>query len=175
MRSWGSDRDEGCAAARSKFNEGAPTAPFGAHQGTAMGAPTLMHVIRTIDGSMSRAFRMETLHPIKHTHLYNLVTPHFSRCNRRPTEIGDVLSHRGTAFHRLASEAPADMSTRIRMGTGTASMINRNKKPRRILPVTSAITPTMKGPMNEADLSVSAKREKKDDSWPLSVSTVPYA
>lgn len=35
-----------------------------------------------------------------------------------------------------------------------------------MFPVTSAITPTMKGPMNEADLSVRAKSEKKEDSWP---------
>lgn len=39
-------------------------------------------------------------------------------------------------------------------------------KPLRMLPVVSDITPTTAGPMNEADLSVRAKSEKKDDSWP---------
>jgi hypothetical protein len=29
----------------------------------------------------------------------------------------------------------------------------------------SEMRPTARGPMNDADLSVSANREKKDDSW----------
>lgn len=46
------------------------------------------------------------------------------------------------------------------------SMINKNTKPNRIFPVLSAINPTTNGPRNEADLSVNANKEKKDDSWP---------
>ena len=37
--------------------------------------------------------------------------------------------------------------------------------PFRIFPVMSEMRPTTAGPTNEADLSVRAKREKKDDSW----------
>jgi len=35
-----------------------------------------------------------------------------------------------------------------------------------MFPVRSAIRPTTKGPRKDADLSVSANSEKKDDSWP---------
>lgn len=37
--------------------------------------------------------------------------------------------------------------------------------PFRIFPVISEMRPTMAGPTNEADLSVKANKEKKDDSW----------
>jgi len=37
--------------------------------------------------------------------------------------------------------------------------------PFRIFPVISEMRPTTAGPTNDADLSVRAKREKKDDSW----------
>jgi hypothetical protein len=50
-------------------------------------------------------------------------------------------------------------------------MTRRKRNPRRMLPVRSAMMPTMRGPRNEADLSVSAKREKKEDSWPC----VPFS
>jgi hypothetical protein len=44
-------------------------------------------------------------------------------------------------------------------------MMRRKMKPFRIFPVISEMRPTMAGPTNEADLSVSANKEKKDDSW----------
>lgn len=44
-------------------------------------------------------------------------------------------------------------------------MIRRKTNPFRMLPVMSDMRPTMAGPTKDADLSVRAKREKKDDSW----------
>jgi hypothetical protein len=43
-------------------------------------------------------------------------------------------------------------------------MTSKKRKPRRILLVKSAMMPTMRGPRKEADLSVRANREKKEDS-----------
>lgn len=45
-------------------------------------------------------------------------------------------------------------------------MAARKTKPRRMLPETSEMSPTMAGPIKDADLSVREKREKKVDSWP---------
>jgi hypothetical protein len=63
------------------------------------------------------------------------------------------------------------MFTLSSTGTGISSIARRNKNPSRMLPVISAMTPTTNGPRNEADLSVSAKREKKDDSCPGGMSS----
>jgi hypothetical protein len=75
-----------------------------------------------------------------------------------------------TSDQRLASSRPASILTRRRTGIGRASITRRKRKPRRIFPVKSAIKPTMSGPRKEADLSVRAKSEKKEDSWPCFVS-----
>ena len=64
----------------------------------------------------------------------------------------------------IASSLPFLALTLRRTGTGTASMIRRKINPFRIFPVMSEMRPTTAGPTNEADLSVRAKREKKDDS-----------
>jgi len=45
-------------------------------------------------------------------------------------------------------------------------MTRRKRKPSLMLPVTSAMRPTIAGARKEADLSVREKREKKVDSWP---------
>lgn len=68
--------------------------------------------------------------------------------------------------YRSASSTPFLTSTRNKIGIGTASMISRKINPNRIFPVRSAMRPTTAGPRNEADLSVSENREKKDDSCP---------
>jgi hypothetical protein len=44
-------------------------------------------------------------------------------------------------------------------------MMRRKMNPFRIFPVMDEMRPTTAGPTNEADLSVKANREKKDDSW----------
>lgn len=63
------------------------------------------------------------------------------------------------------------MLTRHSTGTGMASIANRNRKPSLIFPLTSEMTPTMAGPINDADLSVSEKSEKNVDSWPGGMSS----
>jgi hypothetical protein len=66
--------------------------------------------------------------------------------------------------HSIASSFPFLAVTLRRTGTGTASMMRRKTNPFRIFPVISEMRPTMAGPTNEADLSVRANKEKKDDS-----------
>lgn len=63
------------------------------------------------------------------------------------------------------------MLTLNKTGTGISSIAKRNRKPKRMFPVMSAMTPTTNGPRNDADLSVRANREKKDDSWPGGMSS----
>lgn len=63
------------------------------------------------------------------------------------------------------------MSTLRSTGTGIRSIAKRKRNPKRIFPVMSAMRPTTNGPRNDADLSVSAKREKKDDSCPGGMSS----
>lgn len=71
---------------------------------------------------------------------------------------------------RSASSLPCLARTLSRTGTGTASMTRRKMNPFRMLPVISDIRPTAAGPTKDADLSVRANREKKDDSWSCRVS-----
>ena len=66
---------------------------------------------------------------------------------------------------------PSCTSTRNSTGIGTASMPAKNRKPKRMLPVLSAMNPTTKGPRKDADLSVSEYKEKKDDSRPGGMSS----
>jgi hypothetical protein len=65
----------------------------------------------------------------------------------------------------IASSLPSLALTRSNTGMGRASMMRRKMNPLRIFPVVSDMRPTTAGPTNEADLSVNANKEKKDDSW----------
>lgn len=81
----------------------------------------------------------------------------------RPIIVYNI--YRTATDHDFASVCPAFTFTRKRTGTGITSRTKRKRKPSRMFPVRSAIRPTTKGPRKDADLSVSANSEKKDDSW----------
>lgn len=74
------------------------------------------------------------------------------------------ISFLNLSAHSTASRLPCSTLTRPKTGIGTSNIASKNKNPYLILPVKSDMSPTVAGPMKDADLSVKEKREKKVDS-----------